>query len=476
MPPKKPPSQAGKFKPLMRPAKRPDAPPPPATAATAAAAAATTATVAPPSRGGRGRGRGLAAGGGGGGRGGRGGGRFVVPAGQAFFTGEAAKRGGGEASASSSSSSRAAGARGGSGGGGGGGVASRGSAAESIAAAMRARAGEGEEFIVAEILDLNGDDFGDGGVGNARKGGGREPNDGPSRSKNRNDGMPGPFDDEDNRNEDYGDRRDGVLDAFMYDSDSSAEERIAKRGGKNEGGGGRGDGMLPTQLPFPSSSHRRTMYDCQEEFYPEPHATSSSLGLAATASPSKMSDPPLQSPFFDLTSASDESDNKAEAKNDSWFLMKFPTRLPLMDASSSSLNASNRRAARIKSEFLDEGDNLADFVESGSHADTSAALEAGSLGSATASSGPLGYDDTLKDALAGRYGKIVIRRSGKTELIIGGGGDGHEVRLLIHEGLQCGFRQEAVCIDPDNATFVSLGCVDKSIVVTPDIERAFVVS
>jgi hypothetical protein len=51
-----------------------------------------------------------------------------------------------------------------------------------------------------------------------------------------------------------------------------------------------------------------------------------------------------------------------------------------------------------------------------------------------------------------------------------------KVRLLIHEGLQCGFRQEAVCIDPDNATFVSLGCVDKSIVVTPDIERAFVVS
>jgi hypothetical protein len=42
--------------------------------------------------------------------------------------------------------------------------------------------------------------------------------------------------------------------------------------------------------------------------------------------------------------------------------------------------------------------------------------------------------------------------------------------------LQCGFRQEAVCIDPDGATFVSLGSVDKSLIVTPDIERAFSVS
>ena len=51
-----------------------------------------------------------------------------------------------------------------------------------------------------------------------------------------------------------------------------------------------------------------------------------------------------------------------------------------------------------------------------------------------------------------------------------------KVRLLVHEGLQCAFRQEAVCIDPDGATFVSLGSVDKSLVVTPDIERAFAVS
>lgn len=47
------------------------------------------------------------------------------------------------------------------------------------------------------------------------------------------------------------------------------------------------------------------------------------------------------------------------------------------------------------------------------------------------------------------------------------------MRLLIHEGLQYGFRQEAVSIDPNEALFVSLGDVKKSLVVTPDVERAF---
>ena len=188
--------------------------------------------------------------------------------------------------------------------------------------------------------------------------------------------------------------------------------------------------------------------------------------------------------------------------------MKFPTRLPHLDASSASSGASKRRAARIKSELFDELDNAPDAVGSSPHPDAIASGESGAPPSATASSGAPGYDDTLKDAAAGRYGRIVVRKSGKTELIIGGGDDGHEVRkvdtilavlssrvspsrhsllvsvafslskvrLLVHEGLQCGFRQEAVCIDPDSATFVSLGSVDKSLVVTPDIERAFAVS
>lgn len=52
----------------------------------------------------------------------------------------------------------------------------------------------------------------------------------------------------------------------------------------------------------------------------------------------------------------------------------------------------------------------------------------------------------------------------------------YQVRMLIHEGLQCGFRQEAVSIDPEEGTFVPLGDVAKSLIVTPDVERAFVFS
>jgi hypothetical protein len=567
MPPKKPPSQAGKFKPLMRPAKKPDVPPPVAASAPAASAsAASSSSSAASGRGGRtpdaaGRGEGRGRGGrdgrfaggrvGGrdgrfaGGRGGRGGGggRFVIPTGRAFFTGEAAKRSGGEAAGGgggglSSSSSRDA-ARGtgvipagadgavvmpgmagvssssssSSGGGGGFGVAR--SAAESMAAAARAKAGEGEEFIVAEMLDLD-EEFGeDDGGGGKKK---RSVLDGPSRSQ-RFDGMPSLFDDE-NRTEDYGGGeradRDGISDAFVYDSDSSAEEMRARRGG-GKGQDPRG-GLPPTQLPFPGAPHQPTMYDCQEydgddgeeKKTPDPVATSSSsVGAAASASYSKLSDPPLRSPFLDLASLSAELNNQMETRN-SWFLMKFPTRLPHLDASSASSSASKKKAARIKSELFDEFDIAPDVVESSPHADTIASGDAGALASVTASSGALGYDDTLKDAPAGRYGRIVVRKSGKTELIIGGGGDGREVRkvprfyvlssrfpssrrftirfscffdislskvrLLVHEGLQCGFRQEAVCIDPDSATFVSLGSVDKSLVVTPDIERAFVVS
>ena len=48
--------------------------------------------------------------------------------------------------------------------------------------------------------------------------------------------------------------------------------------------------------------------------------------------------------------------------------------------------------------------------------------------------------------------------------------------MLINEGLQCGFQQQAVSIDPEEGTFVLMGDVTKSLIVTPDVERAFVFS
>jgi len=358
--------------------------------------------------------------------------------------------GGGGGSAGASSNSRAAR-----------------SAAESMAAAARAKAGEGEEIIVAEMMDLDEDED---------AGKKKSVLDGPSNS--RFDGLPSLFDDENQNNEDAMPDRGGGAEGFMYDSDSSVEERRSRlrKGGGDVGG--RGFRMPPTQLPFPVAPHQQTMYDCQEVTFKDEEKKMSDVDAAIAAAStaatisSKLSDPPLKSPFLDLESVSDQL---KQSETNSWFLMKFPTRLPHLDTSSSSANSSKSTAAVIKSELSEESSARPDVVGS-SDASMVSSTSAGAAASSASSSGALGYDDTLKDAAAGRYGRIVVRSSGRTELVIGGGEYGPEVRLLVHEGLQCGFRQEAVCIDPDEATFVGMGRVDKSLIVTPDIDRAFVFS
>lgn len=371
--------------------------------------------------------------------------------GAVFMPGMAGRGGGGGGGAGASSNSRAAR-----------------SAAESMAAAARAKAGEGEEIIVAEMMDLDEDE--DGGKKKSVL-------DGPSNS--RFDGLPSLFDDENQNNEDAMPDHGGVAEGFMYDSDSSAEERRARlrKGGGDFGGGG--FRMPPTQLPFPVAPHQQTMYDCQEVTIKDEEKKMSDVDAAIAAAStaatisSKLSDPHLQSPFLDLESVSDQL---KQLETNSWFLMKFPTRLPHLDTSSSSANASKSTAAVIKSELSEKSGARPEAVGSSDNASMASSTSAGAAASAASSSGALGYDDTLKDAAAGRYGRIVVRRSGRTELVIGGGEDGPEVRLLVHEGLQCGFRQEAVCIDPDESTFVGMGRVDKSLIVTPDIDRAFVFS
>merc|ERR1712183_40415 len=140
-----------------------------------------------------------------------------------------------------------------------------------------------------------------------------------------------------------------------------------------------------------------------------------------------------------------------------------------MGDQSSSEPTKAKKSAAIKSETGVE------HVEEGAPETVSSANVDMVENSMFFASEPRGYDDTLKDVSPGRYGRIIVRESGKTELVIGGGADGSpEVHLLIHEGLQCGFSQEAVSIDPSTATFVSLGDVNKSLVVTPDVEKAFV--
>ena len=488
MPPKKN-TQAGKFKPLKRPApKKPGASAASASAGGEAAAAASsssgasrgrrqqsdgTSSAAAAGRGGRrggrgrshspgnkssdGRGRGRGRGGRGGGRGrdgrgrgrGRGGraGRFIVPSGSSFFTGDAAKRsesttpglpGSGGPSqelltakvqagtdgavfmpgANSSRTSATANTGGGNGSGSGapGGIRVARSTAESMAASARARAGEGEEIIVAEMLDMEGDED------EANAGKKKSVLDGPSSSM-RFDGMPSLFDGEDEK-EEIDDPTKGISDAFLYDSDSSVEERrVRNRNKKNPNNSAVAGGfrLPPIQLPFLVGKHQQTMYDCQEKKDEEEEKKMSEDGDGAnTTSYLNLSDPPLQSPFLDLASV---SEGMKQLETEPWFVMKFPTRLPHLDtssSSSSSANSSKKAAELIKSELSEGG--APDAVGSMTVDEVKSSNVAGA--SEASASGPQGYDDTLKDVAAGRYGRIVVRKSGKTELIIGGGDDG----------------------------------------------------
>ena len=45
--------------------------------------------------------------------------------------------------------------------------------------------------------------------------------------------------------------------------------------------------------------------------------------------------------------------------------------------------------------------------------------------------------------------------------------------MNVSEGLSCGFVQQAVAIDTEQAKYVELGNVKKSIIITPDLENAF---
>ena len=90
------------------------------------------------------------------------------------------------------------------------------------------------------------------------------------------------------------------------------------------------------------------------------------------------------------------------------------------------------------------------------------------------------FDDSFKGSKAGRYGKIVIHKSGKAYFIIGGNcssNDGEtnkgnnipSVRMSLTNGLSCHFLQQAVTIDLDQGTYIPMGEVSKSFTVTPEL-------
>jgi len=512
MPPGQPPSQAGKFKPRKPPPKRKStsssSSPPAAAAASSPPPASTASSSNSPGRGerggrgrgrdGDGRGRGGRDGRGRGGRGGRGRGRVggrINAQGAVFFTGDAVKPDavgsknkavGKDAAVSQprDESTVAVGLAGSiimpGGGGSGGVIGARGrgaqSAAQSDLAAAEARRGEGEEIIIGELEG--------GGIGS-----GKDAEDAKERILDRmsaSNNLPSLFEDDEE------DDADVPLSAYTYDSDSSLEEAKAMAAAKRadmrrlkKGYRERQEAtsVPPARLPFPpppmSTGDIRFMYKTQippnTATTIKPDEAKSSMSNdneeTTTAPPAKdnNTDPELTSPFLNL-SISNKEQKKAEVN--SWIKFKFPTRLPQLHPQST------QSGMRIKNEFKldpdaddDSNDGGGDMMDVDSQTKTEggvAAEEEGGGGRGTS-----GYDDTLKDAAPGKYGRILVYESGKTIFVVGGEDGSPEVRMNLTEGLQCGFLQQAVVIDPDEGQYIPLGEIKKSLTITPDIDKAF---
>ena len=227
-----------------------------------------------------------------------------------------------------------------------------------------------------------------------------------------------------------------------YDSDSSEDEEI--KISMPRGNDRLHPHQLPSDLPEPLIQTNITapMYKCQIEN----NLNEESL---AKFSITENGDIPLRAPFLH-----EEAPLEGKVKeSNSWMLFKFPTRIP-------NLKSGNLRENKTGVKVEDaEGDSfqLESFSESVDDTKTN-----------NETSSSITFDDTFKNTRAGKYGKIIMYKSGKTFLVLGE--DENQIKMQISEGIQCGFYQQAVCIDPMEAKYIPLGEVKKSLVVTPNID------
>lgn len=342
-------------------------------------------------------------------------------------------------------------------------------AQERIMAAARARLGEGEEIIVGELEG--------GGIGRGAKANKLE--------SVRDDNRPSMFHQEEEEEADLD------IAHYTYNSDSSDDGDIKRKKQASAKGKGRPPIVLqPNQLPLPppkppGATTPMSLYECQEPKVLDV----ADQGKEQHANEYKLTDPPLEAPFLN-PSLSNQQAMKQEQL--SWMVFKFPTRLPGLHTES-TLSGQLARGAHSShmmtgsaGDYVDLDDPLdttmdapmedisPDHVSSNPIMANPTSTGSGSGGGAGTNSADTGYDDTLKDGAAGRYGKIVMYKSGKAYLVVG---DEHSgippVRMQLTTGLPCGFLQQAVAIDSEKQTYIPLGEVKKSLVVTPDIEEVF---
>ena len=257
-----------------------------------------------------------------------------------------------------------------------------------------------------------------------------------------------------------------------YDSDSSEEEQ---HGGAMDQANVT---LPPTELPFPVTplpvgiggavDKRSIMYACQQ---PEEskHEKNESVLMEL------QKDAPVVSPFVDWKDA-----KLRQEERDSWFILQFPTRLPELQGTGTAIPdpIKSEDPMVVSSLVPDATQSMPDSVSTPSTVNGT-------------------FDNSMARAPAGRLGKIVVYKSGKTELVMGDDDGSQEVnsrsmrirvvrrlwlttslsslqiRMNVSEGLPCGFTQQAVVIDMEESTYIPLGDVKKTIVFTPNVESAF---
>ena len=435
-----PPSQAGRFKP-RKPARRirpgaaagaPAAAPPPVPSSAAAAAANQ----------GGGRGRGDRGGRGGG----RGRGRFVIQQGQAFFAGNqptsaaASARGGSVKGGGLAAAVARRLQQGGSGGGVGVGGANTGGA---VGGSLVKRE-ENEHAIQEEIVGMM-----DEGVGGSLQ---------PDNAKSSKLLSSGP--DSQFNNQDEEPLTAPPPSAFEYDSDSSLEMDIPRNAS-----GVVMPSKKPLTLPFPKAKYppgvgAPIVLGDQAVAAGGGGSRTSTRGKSSRATTddgdndedTMMLDGTPVSPFVSPGSTDD-----LEEEQESWFLLQLPTRLPPLAGTTSTTDASGPDSHQQQSEQQQQAVDM--FTSD-------------------VSTAPLRrdcFDNALVRANAGRIGKFIVYDNGKTVLVLDGH-DGTQYQLDVTEGLSCSFRQQAVVIDNESKEFIPLGDISKTIVVTPDVETAFVTS
>jgi len=216
----------------------------------------------------------------------------------------------------------------------------------------------------------------------------------------------------------------------MYDSDSSDERSTRAQTNSL---------IAPLELPF-SSKSPMVHPDLTSSSHVDEHDCDDEEALPV-------------SPFV----VTDKMEDIREEKN-SWFLVQLPTRLPPMQKDFSS--AEN-----------DNGDAMETEDQTTTTTTTTPSVNNALSNISEVAVPPVTtcrFDHGLDKNAPGMIGKILVYKSGKTVLVMDGPDD--KVTMNVNEGLTCAFQQQAVAVDVEKGQYVSLGNVDKSIVVSPDLK------